>query len=234
MNDKNIAIRLLFLITTPKLADKAKAVLNNKKLPIQYMLHATGTATSDIMDTLGLGSIDKNILISFVPHNTVNDIFDGLSRELRFGSVNSGIAFTIPMTGASQRVIHMLEEINEEHGGCLDGKEDAKMVDEKYSMIAVIVNRGYTSDVMEAAKEAGASGGTVINSRRITDEEISSVWGLSVQEEKEIVMIVANGNDKVDIMRKISENCGMHSDARGIVMSFPIEDTIGLPKKTDK
>ena len=227
MNEKNISIRLLFMITTPKLADKAKKVLDKRRLPIQYNIHANGTATSEIMDALGLGTPDKSVVVSTIPHNQVDEIFEDLSVKMKIGSVNSGIAFTVPLTGTSQLIVNILKQLGGEQSEEA-GKGDKKMVNAKYSMIAAVVNRGYSAEVMEAAKQAGASGGTVINSRRITDEEISSVWGLSVQDEKEIVLIVADKESKVDIMKKISEACGMHSKAKGIILSFPIEDAIGL------
>ncbi len=227
MSEKNILIRLLFMITTPKLADKAKKVLNKRRLPIQYNIHAKGTATSEIIDALGLGSPDKSVVISVIPYNSVGVIFEELSERMKIGSINSGIAFTVPLTGTNQLILNMLKKSDgEQNEEC--GKGDKKMVNEKYSMIAAVVNRGYSAEVMEAAKRAGASGGTVINSRRTTDEELSSIWGLSVKEEKEIVLIVADKESKVEIMKKIGETCGMHSKAKGIILSFPIEDAIGL------
>ncbi len=227
MNEKHISIRLLFLITAPKLANKAKVILTQKHLPIEYNIHAKGTATSEIMDALGLGNPEKSIVVSAIPHNAVNMIFEELTKELKIGSANSGIAFTVPLTGVNQILLKMLEK-SEDTEFENTGKGDSKMTCEKYSMIAAIVNRGYSADVMEAAKSAGASGGTIINSRRISDEEVSSIWGLSVQEEKEIVLIVASKSNKIDIMKKIGEACGMHSDAKGITLAFPIEDAIGI------
>ncbi len=227
MNEKNMSIRLLFIITTHKFGEKVKDLLNKKRLPIQYNIHAKGTATSEIMDALGLGSPDKSIVLSTIPHKAVNMIFEDLTKELNIGTANSGIAFTVPLTGTNQMLLKMLKKSEDEQGEDL-GKDEVKMTDEKYSMIAAVVNRGYSADVMDFAREAGASGGTVINSHRITDEEISSLWGLSVQEEKEIVLIVTDAKSKVDIMKKIGENCGMHSEAKGIILSLPIEDAIGI------
>ena len=102
------------------------------------------------------------------------------------------------------------------------------MSDSKYSIIAVNVNRGYSNEVMDAAREAGASGGSVINSRKIADEAVCNKWGLGNQEEKVIVIIVADDGRKVDIMKKISEKCGLNSDAKGMVFSIPIDEVEGL------
>ena len=102
------------------------------------------------------------------------------------------------------------------------------MSNNKYAMIAAIVNQGYSESVMIAARAAGAAGGTVIHSRSVGNEAISGAWGFAVEDEREIVMIVAESEKKAAIMQAISDECGIKSDAKGIVISMPIEDTIGL------
>lgn len=95
-------------------------------------------------------------------------------------------------------------------------------------LIAAIVDRGFSGDVMEAAKKAGAGGGTVLHSRSIESEEATNFWGMSVQEEKEIVLILTKHESKKEIMRAISENCGMQSKAKDLVMSLPIDSVMGI------
>ena len=53
-------------------------------------------------------------------------------------------------------------------------------------------------------------------------------WGLSIQEEKEMLLIVTKKENKVAIMQAIAKNCGMHSKAKGIVLSLPIDSVLGL------
>ncbi len=231
MNEKHMAFRLLVLITTPKLSEKATEVFAEEELPVAYRLNAQGTATSEIMDMLGLGSIDKNILLGMMPKEVAGAMLGKLAQRLKFGTANSGIAFTIPMTGTSNLLLRILESLHSEYTEETERKDDTTMSDTKYALIAAVVNRGYSNEVMDAAKEVGASGGSVLNSRRIADEEAATAWGLSVQEEKEIILIVANSEKKVDIMRKITEHCGIHSDAKGVVMSLPIDAVMGLQGK---
>ena len=102
------------------------------------------------------------------------------------------------------------------------------MSNNNYVLITAIVNRGFSSEVMDAARAAGAGGGTVIHSRSISSEEATNFWGMSAQEERELVLILAKHEDKVKIMSAISEGCGMHSDAKGLVMSLPIDSVMGL------
>lgn len=227
-SQKKLSFQLLTVITTPKLAEKTAEMFKKGALPLQYRFSAEGTASSDIMDMLGLGSIDKCVLVSMVPKHLSGIILDKLHSELQLDSVNSGIAFTIPLNGANNLILRMLTRNTEENVYSSDGKDENSMTESKHVLVAAIVNRGFSGDVMGAAKSAGAKGGTVINSRRIGNEEATGFWGLSVQEEKEIVMILTPFEDKLNIMRSISEKCGMNSDAKGIVMSMPIDSVMGI------
>lgn len=227
-SQKKLSFQLLTVITTPKLAEKTAEMFKKGALPLQYRFSAEGTASSDIMDMLGLGSIDKCVLVSMVPKHLSGIILDKLHSELQLDSVNSGIAFMIPLNGANNLILRMLTRNTEENVYSSDGKDENSMTEPKHVLVAAIVNRGFSGDVMEAAKSAGAKGGTVINSRRIGNEEATGFWGLSVQEEKEIVMILTPVEDKLNIMRSISEKCCMNSDAKGIVMSMPIDSVMGI------
>lgn len=227
-NEKFPSLRLLMLIAAPKLAEQAAVMFSKGALPIQYRLNALGTASSEIMDMLGLGDIDKGMLISVMPKPFANIMLGKLHSELKLDTINSGIAFTIPLTGVNSLILHMLPHVEGESAHQNERKDDITLTDMKYALITVVVNRGYSGDVMDAARAAGAGGGTVIHSRWVGNEEISSFWGLSVQEEKELVLILAHAETKVRIMREISEHCGMHSDAKGIVMSVPIDSVIGF------
>lgn len=228
MENKMRSYQLLMLIATPKLADRAAELFLKSALPIQYRLNARGTASSEIMDTLGLGSIDKGVLISTVPKSFGQIMLGLLHSELRLDAVNSGIAFTLPLTGVSNLLLRMMDQTAHDTNSSKNGKDESSMSTSKYVLISAIVNRGFSSEVMDAARAAGAGGGTVLHSRSIGNEEATSFWGLSVQEEKEIVLILAEHEKKTDIMSAISKNCGMHSDAKGIVMSLPIETVMGL------
>lgn len=227
-HEKVPLFQLLVLITNPKLAEKATKIFRRSTLPVQYRLNAEGTASSEIMDMLGLGSIDKCILMSTVPQQQGNAMLARLRQELHLGALNSGIAFTVSLTGMNKLLLRMLTKEAEESETDNTGKVGNNMSDSKYALVVAAVNIGFSGDVMEAAKAAGAGGGTVIHSRWIGNEEVAASWGLSMQEEKEIVLILSEEEKKVEIMSGISGKCGMRSDAKGFVMALPIDSVIGL------
>ncbi len=226
--DQNMKIpelRLLVLITHTRFAEKASKMFSKTAMPMHYKTHAMGTASNEMMDILGLGSSDKNMIATILPKELAEEVLAKLHKELKMGSVNSGIAFTARLSGISKLIVRMYNST----GANFEERKDEESVSEtNYSMIAAIVNPGYSEEVMNAAREAGAGGGSVIHSRRIADERTVVSWGLDIQEEKEIVLIVTNNETKLPIMQAIGKACGVHSDAKGFVLSLPIESVIGL------
>lgn len=219
--------QLLVLIATPKLADKAADLFCRCAVPLQYRINAEGTAPSDIMDMLGFGSIDKCVLASTVEKPIGEKMLGKLHSQLRLDTVNSGIAFTVPLTGANNLLLQIINMSTERISETVR-KERYIMTDIKYSLVTAIVNRGFSGDVMKAAKEAGASGGTVMHSRSIVNRDTIGAKELSIPDEKEIVLIIAEAESKVAIMKAISESCGISSEAKGLVMSLPIDSVMGL------
>lgn len=107
-------------------------------------------------------------------------------------------------------------------------RDEWDKMENAYSAIMAIVNQGFSEDVMNAARPMGASGGTVFHSRRIDSEAAMKILGISIQQEREIVLILARKTDKKDIMKAINETCGMKSEAQGVVLSMPVDEIIGL------
>ncbi len=229
MSETNLpSIRILVVIAAPEKIGTAIQLFQDTNIPIQYQTTAIGTASNEIIDALGLGSIDKSILIGVVPKTSADRTLVKLRKAMKLYTPNSGIAFTIPMTSSSSHILRMLNAFSKNESS-LSARRDIMNGNENiYTLVAAIVNQGFSEEVMLAAKAAGARGGTVIRSRSIPNEKSVSFWGLNVQEEKEIVLIVTELSHKIAMMKAISEKCGIHSNAKGSVMSIPIDSVAGI------
>ncbi len=230
MNEiRKIPSRMLFLIAAPKFAEKAAALLLEHNVPIQYQVHGRGTATSEMMDLLGLGTAEKTIIVSILPKNAANQTLARLDDTLEeLERKNRGIAFTLPISGLNKLLLRMMGDLEEQNEETSEGKERSVMTERNYALITAIVNQGYSEEVMNAARSAGARGGTVIHSRRIMDEKTIATMGLGLQEEREMILIVADEEHKLPIMQAIGEQWGVRSEAKGVVLSLPIDNVIGL------
>lgn len=111
------------------------------------------------------------------------------------------------------------------------GHKKAKHKDDKvkptFSLIVASLEQGYSEDAVSAAHNAGATGGTVWAARK-AENDFSGINGLKIQGEREVLMIVAPKAKKLDIMKAVNAACGTKTDARGIIISLPIDDVIGI------
>ena len=98
-----------------------------------------------------------------------------------------------------------------------------------YDLIIAIVNRGYADLVMDAAKSKGASGGTIVNARG-TAGDVEKFFNISMQKEKEMIMIVVDHDKRHEIMEEISLKAGLKTDGQGIAFSLPVDEWVGLNK----
>lgn len=226
-NQNRKAYRMLLLIATPKLVGKALGMFKEENIPIQYVFHAQGTATSEVMDMLGLDGVDKNVLMSMMSKEWADEMRKKLRKKLHLGMPNTGIAFTLVMSGGSGHIVQIMEGMEPEERKSAE-RNETDMIENEYSMIMAIVNQGFSEEVMNAARPMGASGGTVFHSRRVGTKEAMKFWKISVQEEREVVLILAQKEDKLAIMQEIGKQCGMNSKAQGIVMSLPVDGIEGL------
>ena len=90
------------------------------------------------------------------------------------------------------------------------------------SLILITVNQGHTDAVMATAREAGAAGGTIIRARWAGAQDAAQFHGISVQQEKEIIAIVASKDKRNTIMDTINLKHGLNSPASAMICSLGI------------
>ncbi len=104
----------------------------------------------------------------------------------------------------------------------------------KHEVIMCVVNAGFSEAVMEAAWEFGARGGTVIHARGTANAEAEKIFNISIQPDKELVMILVEHEIRDAIMKAIYEKVGLKSEGKGIAFCLPVEDVVGLSVKAEE
>lgn len=228
----HLPLRLLLIINDPKLADKVNEVLKDPDPPILYHMRGHSLDSSEMMDMLGFGNVTRIISLGLITKPRADNILSRLKTKLKFGIHNDGMAFTTAISSVSATAMKIAdgtikEELLKEVE--TDTKQVAKNSD--YSLIISIINQGYSEDVMDAAREVGAPIGTVLHARQMGGEAALNFLGLPLQEERDLVFIIAKREEKVRIMQAIGEKCGIHSKAHGISMSTPIDACVGIEEE---
>ena len=101
-------------------------------------------------------------------------------------------------------------------------------MDRKYEVIFCIVNSGFSEVVMDAARKAGARGGTVFHGRGTGRREAEEQFKIQIQPEKELVMILVPAEIKDKVLNGLYIEAGLDSAGHGIAFSLPVERTLGL------
>ena len=101
-------------------------------------------------------------------------------------------------------------------------------MNKKFEAVFCVVNTGFADDVMYAARKAGAGGGTIIKGRGTAPLEAEETFKITVQPEKEIVIIIVPEDIKDKVLRSIYDSAGLANEAQGIAFSLPIERAVGL------
>lgn len=97
-----------------------------------------------------------------------------------------------------------------------------------YELVLVIVNSGYSEQVMDVAKEVGVRGGTVFNALGTAKEEAEKAFGIAIQPQKEVVMMVIDSSIKSNLLHQLYQQVGLKTPGQGIAFSLPIEEVVGL------
>lgn len=182
-----------------------------------------GTATNTILDFLGLKDNQNVMFETMVTSESVDEITKGLKREMNIDGAGNGIAMFISIDGvggmaSKQYFINENNSLN---------KEITRMESYNNVLIITIVDKGNTELVMEAAKAAGATGGTVTRAHG-TGTDIAKFFGITISEEKEMIYIVSPKENRDNIMKAIMEKAGRGTDAHGVVFSLPIDKVVGM------
>lgn len=184
-----------------------------------------GTATSEILDILGLGGSEKDVLLSITTRAAARVLLERLEDELRGEAPGRGIAFTMPLTAVSSLLaafIGLKTKPESEGAGAMSEQQ-------KNSMILVTVNQGFTDAVMDTARKAGARGGTIIRGRWAGDESFAQSYGITtLQAEKELIFIVAPADLRARIMDAVTRAHGLRTDAGAMVCSVAVEQLVHL------
>lgn len=97
-----------------------------------------------------------------------------------------------------------------------------------YEAIFCIVNSGFSSAVMDAARAAGARGGTVLNAHGTASKDAEQFFHITIQPEKEMVMILVPSEIRDDVLHALYSAVGVKSRAQGIAFSLPVDRAVGL------
>ena len=211
-------------ITDRRSTDAFLQLYQQRGVDVNLRTVGSGTAVRETLATLGLEKTEKAVLLAVVTEDTWKAVRTDLRRKMRIDVPGTGIAFIIPVSSiGGKRALQFLTEHQ-----TLALKEESTLKDTRYELLLVIANQGHTGTIMDAARAAGAGGGTVIHAKGTGMEGAEKFHGISLAAEKEMIYIVVHRDKRNDIMSAIMRDAGMASKAKSICFTLPVSATAGL------
>ena len=218
-----LALNYLILITERCDEEKYIEFFKSHGSARVHSLLSHGTANEKLLDYFNIEKIEKVTLEAFVRDSQKEELIRGMYLDMNIGAAGAGIAVFVPIDciGGASSLQYFVGD------NPIEKKEKIDMSETKNVLIITVVDKGNTDLVMEAARGAGASGGTVVRARG-TGAELAKFFGVSISEEKEMIYIVAKRTDRDVIMHAIMENAGSATEAHGVVFSLPVDSVVGI------
>lgn len=224
-------LEALITILDVELEDVLIDICEKNHMPIALFTYGQGSVKSKFFEMLGYGGPRKIVSISINTNMMCRFVMNRLNSEIDLQRPGTGIVFTINISSISR----ILSKV------CMDGDEKLGIGSENvivtskepYHLIIAIVNSGHFDQVMDAAKAAGANGGTLIHARSIGSKEAIKYLGITVQPEKDLVLILTRQENKLAIMESVVAKAGLSTSAAGYCFSLPVNDVMGVEAVID-
>lgn len=213
-------LKLLLSIVGRDKGAKLIKELKAADIRLNFQTVGFGTAPTEMMDIFGLGTNDKDIVISLGAENRVIDLMSNFSATFDTNSKYGGLMIVLNLSAASRVLTEILHFDNNK---TLEEGNETMKNEHQNNLIVISVNEGFSDDVMKTARKAGATGGTVIKGRLADIEPFAELPNANVDEEREMLLILAPHTITKQIMEDVNKEFGLNTDANGTVFAIPTE-----------
>ena len=104
----------------------------------------------------------------------------------------------------------------------------------QFKLIMAFVKPNITDDVVDALKKAGATGATIIPARGTGIHEAKSFFGLSIEDQTDIIVFLVEEHVVEDLMKVIRIAGKFNEPGTGIAFVLPVEHVAGLESQMKK
>ncbi len=178
------------------------------------IIQGFGTVKDGLLNMLGFYDEQKEIIIMLADEGIGSLAIEKIATKYKMHKPHNGIIFSI-----------LLDEALGIDGIEVSSKKEDKM---GHKIIFTVVDRGLSNQVIECAKGAGATGGTIILGRGSGIENAPKLFNIEIEPEKEVVLIIVDSKTKDPVVKAIRAEMKIDEPNKGIVFVLDLHETFGL------
>jgi nitrogen regulatory protein PII len=222
----DISLKVIFTVVKKGAAKKVVRAAKNAGAEGATTMFGLGTAPPGTYTFWGLDiSPEKEIVLIMTRGEVTKNVFTAIRRILKLHKPGAGISFIIDL-------VHLAGCV---HAGRKIHKNPRKQIGESamsqtgtYDLIVTIVNSGFSADVMVAAREAGAEGGTVMHGRGSGIHETSSLFSIDIEPEKDVILTLVDRSISAKVLKSIVDKSSLNEPGKGIAFVIEVEEVAGI------
>ena len=212
----------LISVVNPGVMERVCDISAALDLPQTVTMLGHGTAAKSMLDLLGIESTEKRIIMTVANPEKTKQFIREMRQQLYIGIPGHGIVVAVPIksVGGGKTLAYL-------NNGEQQPARYTPELNDKYELIVIVANEGRTDQVMNAARAAGATGGTVLHGKG-TGSQNKKFYNVSIAAEKEVILMVAPSDRKAAIMQSVLHHAGPDSDAGAVLFSLPVSEVAGF------
>lgn len=209
-------------IVNPEARTAMREIYKDLGLQIAVDIPGKGTAQPSMLELLGIESIEKRMFVTVADREKTKELLSLHRKRLFTGVPGHGIVISVPVksVGGGKTLAYLSQNKIPE--------KRTPEISPAYELVVIIGNEGCTDTVMNAARSAGATGGTVIHGKGTGSSAGEKFYNVSIAKEKEVILVVAQSERKAEIMRAVLEKAGPETPSGAIIFSLPVNETAGF------
>ncbi len=213
----------LISVVNPAAMEQVCEIAAALDLPQTVTMLGHGTAAQSMLDLLGIESTEKRVIMTVANPEKTRQFIKNMRQQLYIGIPGHGIVIAVPIksVGGGKTLAYL-------NNGERQTARYTPELNSKYELIIIVANEGRTDQVMNAARAAGATGGTVLHGKGSGSQNPKKFYNVSIASEKEVILMVAQSDRKAAIMQSVLHQAGPDSEAGAVLFSLPVSEVAGF------
>lgn len=213
----------LISVVNPAAMEQVCEIAAALDLPQTVTMLGHGTAAQSMLDLLGIESTEKRVIMTVANPEKTRQFIKNMRQQLYIGIPGHGIVIAVPIksVGGGKTLAYL-------NNGEQQTARYTPELNSKYELIIIVANEGRTDQVMNAARAAGATGGTVLHGKGSGSQNPKKFYNVSIASEKEVILMVAQSDRKATIMQSVLHQAGPDSEAGAVLFSLPVSEVAGF------
>ncbi len=216
--------KLIITIVSRNKTNRVVKASRRKRAEGATIIHGQGTGIERCKTFWGIPmEPEKDIIFTVVSDEHAEDVLDIISKSVKMSKPGNGVAFILDITRFTGAV-----HLHKKKQKPTDQPLKSMDITAQFELIVTIVDKGFCEEIIEASREAGAAGGTILHGRGTGVHEHAKLFSLNIEPEKEVILTLVPHKITDKVLEVIVKAGELDKPGKGIAFVLNVEKVLGI------